>query len=108
RGISLAADSALIANVLPQTNSLLLITKSFGLSNERSLLPLAWKENSPPGATIVRRTLASSDLSALFIDADSCATPFDAPTPMMQSPRGVRCRFVVTSMVLACVDLTME
>ena len=96
-----------MANVRPQMKLLLLMTISVGLSNERSLLPLAANENSPPRVTMVNLTLASSDLSALLTELESCATPFAAPTPTMQSPLGVRCSSVVTSIVLPWVALTI-
>lgn len=52
-------------------------------------------------------TLAESDRRALFIDSESCASPLVAETPIMQSPLGLRCRSVVTSMVLPCVARTI-
>ncbi len=105
RGISLAAASADIAKVLPQTYVLFRTTMSFVLDRLSWELPFPLTVNLSPFASMVMDTVEPSNDNLLLISCEMPARPFPEDTPIMQSPFGVRKASLVTSIVVGCVAL---
>ncbi len=102
RGKESDAKSLPIARVLGHMKSLFLITISDACSNVRSELPRAFTVKVSPPARITIRTFESDRRRAVFIESGNPRQPHCAPTPIIQSPEGVRSVSHVISIVLRC------
>ncbi len=87
--MSRAAAVDLTAMVLGLANALLLMTADLGSDSSNSGRPHASNENDSPPTSTLRRSLPP-DLMCRLSPSLSPAAPLSAPTPIMQSPLGVR------------------